>query len=67
MASNTQSTAQTILIVEDDEDMVTLLQFFLEREGYQVVLAKDGRQAQQLIDTLSPPEVGALGRHVALP
>ena len=60
MASNTQSTAQTILIVEDDEDMVTLLQFFLEREGYQVVLAKDGRQAQQLIDTLSPPKLALL-------
>ncbi|MEP6887578.1 MAG: response regulator transcription factor [Nitrospirales bacterium] len=48
---------QTILIVEDDEDMVTLLQFLLEREGYQAILASDGRQAHHLIDTLSPPRL----------
>lgn len=59
MVTDTQ-VAQSILIVEDDEDMVTLLQFFLEREGYQVILAKDGRQAREFIETLSPPKLALL-------
>lgn len=59
MESDAQ-TAPTILMVEDDEDMITLLQFFLEREGYQVILAKDGRQAQHFIETLAPPRLALL-------
>ena len=57
MSLTTSGSPQTILIVEDDEDMVTLLQFLLEREGYQAVLAPDGRQARTLVDTLSPPRL----------
>jgi len=52
-----QTSSQTILIVEDDEDMVTLLQFLLEREGYQAIVATEGRQARTLIETLSPPRL----------
>jgi len=52
-----QASPQTILIVEDDEDMVTLLQFLLEREGYQAIVATEGRQARSLVDTLSPPRL----------
>ena len=47
--------APTALVVEDDEHIATLLKFILEREGFAVVLARDGREAQQLIDTLAPP------------
>jgi DNA-binding response OmpR family regulator len=57
MATTTPGRPQTILIVEDDEDMVTLLQFLLEREGYQAIVASDGRQARLLVDTLSPPRL----------
>ena len=54
MGPTPQTSSQTILIVEDDEDMVTLLQFLLEREGYQAIVATEGRQARTLIETLSP-------------
>lgn len=57
MSTSATAGPQTILIVEDDEDMVTLLQFLLEREGYQAICASNGRQARQLIDTLSPPRL----------
>ena len=51
---------QTIMIVEDDEHMMTLLQHLLEREGYHTVAASDGRQARRLIDTLPPPRLALL-------
>ena len=38
--------AQTVLVVEDDAKMVNLLRLYLEREGYGVVTAADGRAAQ---------------------
>ena len=34
-----------ILVVEDDEQIAYLLQFMLEREGFRVRVAADGRQA----------------------
>lgn len=57
MGPTPQASPQTILIVEDDEDMVTLLQFLLEREGYQAVVATEGRQARTLVETLPPPRL----------
>jgi DNA-binding response OmpR family regulator len=57
MSTIADASPHTILIVEDDEDMVTLLQFLLEREGYHAILASDGRKAQELVDTLSPPKL----------
>lgn len=47
----------TVLMVEDEEDTASLLKFLLERASYEVVHAKDGRQAQELVDTLSPPDI----------
>jgi len=35
---------ETILVVEDDADIVELLQYTLEREGYPVLVAKDGER-----------------------
>lgn len=43
------------LIVEDDDQISYLLQFILEREGFEVHLARDGRHAQRLIAELGPP------------
>lgn len=46
-----------VLMVEDEEDTASLLKFLLERASYQVVHAKDGRQAQELISTMAPPDI----------
>ncbi|MCC6140802.1 MAG: response regulator [Nitrospira sp.] len=45
----------TILCVEDEPDTGSLIQATLEREGYKVVRAADGRQAVCLIETILPP------------
>ncbi len=47
--------SRTILSVEDEQDTSTLLKGVLEREGYLVVRAADGRQAICLIETMLPP------------
>lgn len=47
----------TVLMVEDEEDTASLLKFLLERASYNVVHAKDGRQAQELVDTLPLPDI----------
>ncbi|MCO7247615.1 MULTISPECIES: response regulator [Halomonadaceae] len=43
------ATGTTILMVEDEEDIAFLLRFMLERSGYQVEHAEDGRQALERI------------------
>jgi DNA-binding response OmpR family regulator len=51
------SPTPTALVVEDDEHIAHLLQFMLERNGYAVHMARDGRQGQALIETLAPTSV----------
>ena len=46
------------LVVEDDEHIGHLLKFMLERAGYAVTLAADGRAAQAHIESQPPPAVG---------
>jgi len=46
---------QNILLVEDEEDTSTLLKSVLEREGFSVIHARDGRQATTLVETIRPP------------
>jgi DNA-binding response OmpR family regulator len=46
-----------VLMVEDEEDTASLLKFLLERANYRVVHAKDGRNAQELIDTMPLPDI----------
>ena len=46
-----------ILIVEDERDTADLLKGILEREGFSVLHAKDGRQAANLIETTRPPSL----------
>ena len=48
------------LIVEDDEQISYILRFILEREGYEVHLAADGRSAEALLDSLPPPAIVTL-------
>lgn len=47
--------SRTILCVEDEQDTSALLKAILEREGYVVVRAANGRQAICLIETMLPP------------
>lgn len=46
-----------VLMVEDEEDTASLLRFLLERVNYRVVHAKDGRSAQELVDTMPLPDI----------
>jgi len=39
---------ETILLVEDEETLLTLLQTLLEENGYRVIVAKDGQEAVDL-------------------
>ena len=39
----------TVMIVEDEEALSTLLQYNLDKEGYKVVAAGDGEEAAMLI------------------
>ena len=48
---------QKVLVVEDEQDTADLLKRVLEREGYSVLQAKDGRQASTLIGTVRPPSL----------
>ena len=46
--------AQTILVVEDDVKIVNLLRLYLEREGFKVVTAGDGRSALEMAERGTP-------------
>ncbi len=43
-----------ILVVEDEDALATLLQYNLEKEGYEVVLATDGEEALMLVEERAP-------------
>lgn len=45
------------LIIEDDEQIASILQFILQREGYAVELARDGKTAQACVERLAPPAI----------
>jgi len=47
----------SILIVEDDESIAGLIEFLLRREGYEVILAKDGLSAKRQISESPPPDL----------
>jgi len=54
-----QTTIQSgqILIVEDDDDTRSLLEFLLRQAGYDVVTAMDGEQALIHIETMATPQL----------
>jgi DNA-binding response OmpR family regulator len=49
-----------VLVAEDDEQISYLLRFLLEREGYRVLLARDGNEVIHLIDEIPPPKLAIL-------
>ncbi len=46
--------AKTILVVEDDQNISELLRLYLEKEGYSVQIAADGRQGVELFRKAKP-------------
>ena len=52
--------AASAFVAEDDEQMAQVLRFLLEREGFAVRVAPDGRSAQQLIDGSPAPAIAIL-------
>lgn len=42
-----EATPKTVLIADDDEDILNLVRFRLERDGLRVITARDGQQALQ--------------------
>lgn len=52
--------AATALVVEDDQQILHILRFILQREGFEVHAAADGRAAEALIGTMAPPAIVTL-------
>lgn len=48
---------KTAVVIEDDEDISFLLNFLLQKDGYEVRVAKDGRKAMEMIETEVAPQV----------
>lgn len=46
--------AQTILLVDDDQDIVYIVTEFLKKHGYQVEAASDGERALELLKSSTP-------------
>ncbi len=46
-----------ILMVDDDHDTSDILRFFLEREGYEVVLAREGGEALRIMTERGEPDL----------
>lgn len=45
------------LVVEDNEHVLYMLEFVLERAGYDVIAARNGRDAQSAIESIEPVDV----------
>lgn len=53
--SNTRGKCRTILIVEDDEDIRSVMVDLLESEGYTTKAASNGREALDVLDSMAKP------------
>ena len=45
---------ETILVVDDEQNIVELARMYLEKEGFQVAVARDGAQALEAVDRRPP-------------
>jgi DNA-binding response OmpR family regulator len=43
-----------VLIADDEVNIVASLEFLMSKEGYDVAIARNGREALDLVDTFSP-------------
>ena len=53
-ASRNHSQKQTIVVVDDDPDLVTILKLILEHNGYNVICAYSGRQLFSALENHKP-------------
>ncbi len=51
------SEKKTILVVEDDQDILSTLKIFLESEDYHTLTAENGFEAMKLMETHSLPNL----------
>lgn len=49
-----QNNPKTILVVDDDQDLLTLVSMILEAEGYTVNSATDGREGLRAVEKTMP-------------
>lgn len=49
--------SQTILVIEDNEQNLYLMRFLLERHGFTVVAATDGREALEMAEQAKPDAI----------
>jgi CheY-like chemotaxis protein len=57
MGKASSASVPTILMIEDHDDTACLVRFILERHGYTVRHAPDGRNAKRLTETSEPPDL----------
>jgi len=57
VADAAPQTRPIALVVEDDDQIGQLVKFIVEREGFEVVLASDGRAVRELIASMAAPTV----------
>jgi PAS domain S-box-containing protein len=55
LKSDARSGSETVLVVEDEESVRTLAQVILQRVGYKVLPAKDGREALEIFESQGDP------------
>ena len=55
--SPNSSSRKRVLVVEDNQHAAHLLEFMLKRAGYDVLLAKDGREAQAALQSPEPADL----------
>src|SRR5580700_1015732 len=55
MAKDSQMGSGTVLLAEDEEEIRSIVQVFLERKGYTVLAARDGFEAAQIAEQHSGP------------
>jgi CheY-like chemotaxis protein len=59
------SISRTILIVDDDEDILQIASTYLSNQGYTVIQAKDGAEGLRLIEAM--PEIHLLFTDIVMP
>jgi len=57
MGKTATSSVPTVLMIEDHDDTACLVRFILERNGYAVRHAPDGRNAKRLTESSEPPDL----------
>lgn len=57
MGKTVTSSVPTVLMIEDHDDTACLVRFILERNGYAVRHAPDGKNAKRLTESSEPPDL----------